>query len=49
MTGMDLNGPTAVFKSVCRIDHRRCPNGAFFNEIHKDVQDSIIERTEQMI
>ena len=114
--GMDLKGPTAVFRSVCTIDHRRCPNGvifnqkinpgmlttregmkkfvelirtyinlggghiqfnivsadvlkdaqkhpeqhrglvvrvagysAFFNEIHKDVQDSIIARTEQML
>ncbi len=115
-TGMDLNGPTAVFKSVCTIDHLRCPNGvifnqkinpatiatsegmrkfielirtyirmggghvqfnivsadmlkdaqvhpdkhrglvvrvagysAFFNEIHRDVQDSIIARTEQIL
>jgi formate C-acetyltransferase len=32
ITGMDLNGPTAVFKSVCRIDHRRCPNGVIFNQ-----------------
>jgi formate C-acetyltransferase len=115
-SGMDHHGPTAVFKSVCTIDHRRCPNGvifnqkinpeavstpggikklselirtyiklggchiqfnivsadelidaqvhpekhrrlvvriagysAFFHEIHKDVQDSIIERTEQML
>jgi pyruvate formate-lyase/glycerol dehydratase family glycyl radical enzyme len=114
--GMDLKGPTAAFKSVCTIDHRRCPNGvifnqkinpgtistpegmkkfielirtyiklggghvqfnivsadvlkdaqahpdrhrglvvrvagysAFFHEIHKDVQDSIIARTEQML
>jgi formate C-acetyltransferase len=31
-TGMDVNGPTAVFKSVCRIDHRRCPNGVIFNQ-----------------
>ena len=46
---MDLNGPTAVFKSVCRIDHRRCPNGVIFNEIHKDVQDSIIEKNEHVI
>jgi formate C-acetyltransferase len=30
--GMDLNGPTAVFKSVCTIDHRRCPNGVIFNQ-----------------
>jgi pyruvate formate-lyase/glycerol dehydratase family glycyl radical enzyme len=114
--GVDLEGPTAVFKSVCTIDHRRCPNGvifnqkinpgvlqseegmrkfadlirsyctlggghiqfnivsadvlkdaqknpekhrglvvrvagysAFFNEIHRDVQNSIIARTEQML
>jgi pyruvate formate-lyase/glycerol dehydratase family glycyl radical enzyme len=114
--GMDLKGLTAAFKSVCTIDHRRCPNGvifnqkinpgtistpegmkkfielirtyiklggghvqfnivsadvlkdaqahpdrhrglvvrvagysAFFHEIHKDVQDSIIARTEQML
>jgi formate C-acetyltransferase len=112
----DLKGPTAVFKSVCAIDHRRIPNGvifnqkvnpqelatregmqkfaelirtyimlggchvqfnvvsadtlrdaqqhpekhrglvvrvagysAFFNEIHRDVQDSIITRTEQAL
>jgi pyruvate-formate lyase len=112
----DLNGPTAVFKSVCTLDHRRIPNGvifnqklnpndvategglqkfadlvrtyiqlggchiqfnivsadtlkdaqkhpdkhrglvirvagysAFFNEIHRDVQDSIITRTEQLL
>jgi len=31
-TGMDVNGPTAVFRSVCRIDHRRCPNGVIFNQ-----------------
>ncbi len=31
-TGMDLKGPTAVFKSVCTIDHRRCPNGVIFNQ-----------------
>ena len=30
--GMDRNGPTAVFKSVCTIDHRRCPNGVIFNQ-----------------
>lgn len=30
--GMDLEGPTAVFKSVCTIDHRRCPNGVIFNQ-----------------
>lgn len=114
--GTDLKGPTAVFKSVCTLDHRRIPNGvifnqkinpkviaspeglqkfselihcyvqlggchvqfnivtadtlrqaqkepekhrglvvrvagysAFFNEIHRDVQDSIITRTEQEI
>jgi formate C-acetyltransferase len=114
--GTDLEGPTAVFKSVCALDHRRIPNGvifnqklnpqavatrdglrkfadlirtyvtlggchvqfnvvtaatlraaqqdpekyrglvvrvagysAFFNEIHRDVQDSIITRTEQML
>jgi pyruvate formate-lyase/glycerol dehydratase family glycyl radical enzyme len=114
--GCDVKGPTAVFKSVCTIDHRRCPNGvifnqkilpatlassegmmkfadlirtyirlggghvqfnvisgetlrdaqanpekhrglvirvagysAFFNEIHKDVQDTIIARTEQAL
>ncbi len=115
-SGMDRSGPTAVFKSVCTIDHHRCPSGvifnqkinpeilstqeglkkfaelirtyirlggchvqfnivsadtlrdaqekpeehqglvvrvagysAFFNEIHRDVQDSIIARTEQTI
>ncbi len=114
--GTDHSGPTAVFKSVCIIDHRRIPNGvifnqkispavfstadgmqkfaeliktyvnlggchvqfnivsadvlkdaqkkpeehrglvvrvagysAFFNEIHRDVQDSIIARTEQLL
>jgi len=114
--GTDLEGPTAVFKSVCTLDHRRIPNGvifnqklnpqvlatqegmqkfaelirtyitlggchvqfnvvsaetlrdaqrnpekhrglvvrvagysAFFHEIHRDVQDSIITRTEQML
>jgi formate C-acetyltransferase len=114
--GTDHMGPTAVFKSVCVLDHRRIPNGvifnqklfptvlstpegmrkfaelirgyirlggchvqfnvvsadmlreaqrnpdayrglvvrvagysAFFHEIHKDVQDSIIERTEQTL
>ena len=114
--GTDLEGPTAVFKSVCTLDHRRIPNGvifnqklhpqtvateegmskfaelirsyimlggchvqfnvvtadtlrdaqrnpekhqglvvrvagysAFFNEIHRDVQDSIITRTEQSL
>ncbi len=114
--GTDHNGPTAVLKSVCTIDHRRIPNGvifnqkinpgvlstpegmkkfaelirtyvrlggihvqfnvvsadvlreaqqdpekhrglvvrvagysAFFHEIHKDVQDSIIARTEQLL
>jgi pyruvate formate-lyase/glycerol dehydratase family glycyl radical enzyme len=30
--GMDHKGPTAVFKSVCTIDHRRCPNGVIFNQ-----------------
>lgn len=30
--GTDLNGPTAVLKSVTRIDHRRCPNGVIFNQ-----------------
>jgi formate C-acetyltransferase len=116
VNGTDLEGPTAVFKSVCALDHRRIPNGvifnqkiypgiianeeglekfaqlirsyimlggchvqfnvvsadvlrdaqqhpeqhkglvvrvagysAFFNEIHRDVQDSIITRTEQML
>ena len=31
-TGVDLKGPTAVFKSVCTLDHRRCPNGVIFNQ-----------------
>jgi pyruvate-formate lyase len=30
--GTDLKGPTAVFKSVCTIDHRRIPNGVIFNQ-----------------
>jgi formate C-acetyltransferase len=30
--GTDLNGPTAVFKSVCTLDHRRIPNGVIFNQ-----------------
>jgi formate C-acetyltransferase len=29
--GTDLNGPTAVFNSVCMIDMERCPNGVIFN------------------
>jgi formate C-acetyltransferase len=30
--GADLKGPTAVFRSVCTIDQRRCPNGVIFNQ-----------------
>jgi len=30
--GTDLQGPTAVFKSVCTLDHRRIPNGVIFNQ-----------------
>lgn len=30
--GADRKGPTAVFKSVCTIDHLRCPNGIIFNQ-----------------
>lgn len=30
--GTDQRGPTAVFKSVCTIDHRRIPNGVIFNQ-----------------
>jgi formate C-acetyltransferase len=30
--GTDINGPTAVFKSVTAIDHERCPNGVIFNQ-----------------
>ena len=30
--GTDKNGPTAVFKSVTKIDHVRCPNGVIFNQ-----------------
>jgi pyruvate formate-lyase/glycerol dehydratase family glycyl radical enzyme len=30
--GTDLQGPTAVFKSVCALDHRRIPNGVIFNQ-----------------
>ena len=29
--GTDLNGPTAVLKSVCALDHLRSPNGVIFN------------------
>ncbi len=29
--GTDLNGPTAVLKSVCTLDQFRCPNGVIFN------------------
>jgi formate C-acetyltransferase len=32
VNGTDLKGPTAVFKSVCTIDHRRIPNGVIFNQ-----------------
>jgi pyruvate formate-lyase/glycerol dehydratase family glycyl radical enzyme len=36
--GTDLEGPTAVFKSVCALDHRRIPNGVIFNQkIHPQV------------
>ncbi len=30
--GTDEQGPTAVFKSVCTLDHRRIPNGVIFNQ-----------------
>lgn len=30
--GADRKGPTAVLKSVCTIDHIRCPNGMIFNQ-----------------
>jgi len=30
--GTDKNGPTAVFKSVTKIDHVRCPNGVILNQ-----------------
>lgn len=30
--GTDHEGPTAVFKSVCTLDHRRIPNGVIFNQ-----------------
>lgn len=30
--GTDVEGPTAVFKSVTKIDHVRCPNGVIFNQ-----------------
>jgi formate C-acetyltransferase len=31
-SGLDRSGPTAVFKSVCTINHHRCPSGAIFNQ-----------------
>lgn len=30
--GTDVKGPTAVFKSVCTLEHLRCPNGMIFNQ-----------------
>lgn len=44
-TGMDVNGPTAVFKSVCTIDHYRCPNGVIFNQ---KVNPAVISTPEGM-
>ena len=44
-TGMDVNGPTAVFKSVCTIDHYRCPNGVIFNQ---KVNPTVISTPEGM-
>jgi formate C-acetyltransferase len=44
--GADHKGPTAVFKSVCTIDHRRCPNGVIFNQ---KINPSTISTREGMI
>jgi pyruvate formate-lyase/glycerol dehydratase family glycyl radical enzyme len=41
--GTDLEGPTAVFKSVCALDHRRIPNGVIFNQ---KIHPAAIERPE---
>lgn len=41
--GADKKGPTAVFKSVCKLDHERCPNGVIFNQ---KINPTVIESPE---